>query len=93
MMVWSMFYLSTDCGGHGATYGARFRGEMALKGPKTATDNCKLLSSCCALHGYVNLSVPSNKVHDTVFITIRLYMIFRITVKLYRIHRYPGELL
>ncbi len=45
MMVWSMFYLSMDCGGHGATYGAQFRGEMALKGPKTATDSCRLLSS------------------------------------------------
>ena len=39
MMVWSMFYLSMDCGGHGATYGAQFRGEMALKGPKTAADS------------------------------------------------------
>ena len=28
-----------------ATYGAQFRGEMALEGPKTATDSYKLLSS------------------------------------------------
>ena len=69
MMVWRMVYLSMDCGGHGATYGAQFRGEMALEGPKTATaENCSaaLFCSCCALQGYVKLFVPSNKVQDTV---------------------------